>query len=464
MAFQVGDIPRAGGAAKPGLPAGGPVALPSSAQVRVKARFPEKFRPLLETHARYKVFYGGRGGAKSWQFARALLLRGMNGGLRVLCTRETQSSLKESVMQLLADQIKLMGLGNYYKVLKAEIRGPDGTLFIFKGLSDPDALKSAEGVDVMWIEEARMVSETSWKKFDPTIRKPGAEIWISMNPELETDWLYKLFVKGINGKPPPNSIVVKVGYKDNPWLDKAIVEQAKHLRETDFDEYLWVYGGHCRTSLDGAVYSKELRRARAEERITRVPIARERPVHTFWDLGRGDMTAIWFVQIVGLEYRVVAYYQNSGEHISHYLDKLEELRQEKGWTYGTCWLPHDAEHELLGQRRTIKVQVADAGYRVKITPDIKIADGINAARTIFGACWFDEEACEDGIAALRQYHYDIDPQTNARSLKPEHDWSSHGADGFRYMGVALKDDGPAPKVKPKAKPRARSGRSGWMAR
>jgi phage terminase large subunit len=235
------------------------------------AEFPEKFRPLLEEHARYKVFYGGRGGAKSWQFARALLLRGLKGNLRVLCTRETQSSLAESVHKLLSDQIKLLGLSEHYKVLKTAIRGPDGTEFIFKGLSDPEALKSAEGVDVVWIEEARMVSETSWKKLDPTIRKPGAEIWISMNPELETDWLYKLFVKGIKGKPPPNSIVVKVGYGTTRGSTRRLSSRPKHMRETTTTSICGSTAATAGSPWTGAVYAKELRRARAEERITRCP-------------------------------------------------------------------------------------------------------------------------------------------------------------------------------------------------
>jgi phage terminase large subunit len=161
---------------------------------------------------------------------------------------------------------------------------------------------------------------------------------------------------------------------------------------------------------------------------------------------------------------VVAYYQNNGEHISHYLEKLEELRQEKGWIYGRCWLPHDAEHELLGQPAHDQTAGGRRRLRVKITPNIKIADGINAARTIFPLCWFDEEACEDGIAALRQYHYDIDPQTGATRSSPVHDWSSHGADGFRYMGVALKDDGPRRRGSRRRKALGPVGRNAWMAR
>lgn len=430
------------------------------ATLQINAAFPSKFRPLLEQKARFKVFYGGRGGAKSWQFARALLIRGLSGALRVLCTREVQSSLKESVKQLLSDQIKLLGLQDFYRETKDEIRGPGGTLFLFKGLSDPEALKSAEGVDVCWIEEARTVTKASWAKLEPTIRKPGAEIWISFNPELETDHLYDLFVKKA---PPPNSVVVKVGLEDNPWASDELKASAAHLKETDYDEWLWVYGGFCRVALDGAVYEKQLRQAQAGGRICRVPLVKGKPVHTFWDLGKGDMTAIWFVQIAGLEYRLVHYFQASGLEVGDYLEKLEALKEERGWFYGTMWLPHDAEHQRLGMPRTIKRQVEDGGYRVKIVPNIRIADGIAAARTVFASAWFDEEHCADGLACLRQYHYEV-ADDGTRSKLPEHDWSSHGSDAFRYLGVALKEDAPKPKVAPPKAKAPPPGRHGWLAR
>lgn len=430
------------------------------APFRVQASFPKKFRPLLEEKARYKVFYGGRGGAKSWQFARALLIKGLRGAFRVLCTREIQSSLKESSKQLLSDQIKALGLSQFYRETRDEIRGPNGTLFLFKGLRDPEALKSAEGIDCVWIEEARTVSKASWQKLDPTIRKPGAEIWISFNPELETDFLYTLFV---SGSPPPSSIVQHVTYKDNPWIDAEFVRQAEHLKATDYDEYLWVYEGATRVALDGAIYANELRLAKSEGRVTRVPLDKSKPIHVFCDLGRGDATAMWFVQIIGLQYRIVGYYENRGVGWDHYLTYLENQRQDRGWFYGTIWLPHDANNHTLGARRTIKEQTLDAGYRARIVPKLSIADGINAARAIFPMCWFDEETTQRGRQCLGQYHYEIADDGTPSKL-PEHDWSSHGSDGFRYMGVALRDEAPKPKMQPRVRPAAPKGRHGWLGR
>lgn len=458
-------------AASPSTPAGAPppgLIPPLSdvpgEEILIRAKFPRKFRALLHSTARYKVFYGGRNGAKSWQFARALLARGLGGDLRVLCTREVQSSLKESVKQLLADQINLLGLGAFYRVLEAEIRGPGETRFIFKGLSDPEALKSAEGVDVVWIEEARVVKKASWQKLDHTIRKPGAEIWISFNPELETDFLYGLFVKG---PPPPDSIVQKVSYRDNPWLDERIKVQIEHLKATNFDDYLWIYEGTCRAALEGAVYAKELRQAVLDGRITYVPVEKARPVYTFWDLGRGDLTAIWFVQIVGFQYRVVGYYHNNGFLFDHYLAYLETQKEERGWFYGTLWLPHDADHKLLGAARTIRQQAEDVGHKVKIIPHLgagAVAEGINAARTVFPQCWFDEEHTADGLNCLRAYTYGVDDKTGARTRVPLHNWASHGADAWRGMGVALRDEPVKIKPKPKLRAKVAPGRNSWMAR
>jgi phage terminase large subunit len=235
------------------------------------------------------------------------------------------------------------------------------------------------------------------------------------------------------------------------------------LKAKDYDDYMTVWEGHIRMALEGAVYAREMRLAYKEDRITAVPIERAKPVHTFWDLGRGDMTAIWFAQIVGFQYRLLHYYQSHGYGLDHYLAQLEGIRQDRGFYYGTHWLPHDADHRLLGAKRTVRQQVEDAGYKVRIVQKLPVHEGINAARSIFGACWFDQEHTAEGLNCLRAYRYDVDDD-GTRSKNPVHDASSHGADGFRYMGVALKDDAPKPKAKPRPARKALSGRGAWMGR
>jgi len=418
----------------------------------MEIQFPEKLQCLFE-RSRYKVLYGGRGGAKSWGVARALLILAAGKPLRILCAREFQNSISESVHALLSDQIKALGLSDFYEIQNTTIIGKNGSAFYFAGLRhNVTKIKSFEGVDIVWCEEAQTISKSSWDTLIPTIRKEESEIWITFNPSLEADETYQRFVV----KPPTSSIVVKINWSDNPWFPKVLEQEKDDLKAKDPDAYLTVWEGHCKQTLDGAIYANEVRRATEEQRFTRVPYDESKPVHTFWDLGRADKTAIWFAQMVGFEFRVIDYYENQGHALAHYLKHL----QGKSYVYGDTWLPHDADNELLASERTIAQQARAAGFKVRITPKSSVADGINAARTIFGACWFDADKCADGIQCLRNYRYEVDPDTRQYSTKPLHDWASHGADAFRYLAVALRE----PK-KPQDKPnRARGpmGTGGWM--
>jgi phage terminase large subunit len=397
----------------------------------VNIEFPEKFQPLFVPQ-RYKVFYGGRGGAKSWAIARALLLQGASKKLRILCAREIQDSIRDSVHKLLSDQIEALGLASFYEVQQQSIYGINGTEIAFGGLkNNVNKIKSFEGVDIVWVEEAATVSRRSWETLIPTIRKEGSEIWVSFNPELESDDTYVRFVKN----PPPNAIVVKVDYFDNPWLPDTLRAEMEHSKATDPDAYNHIWLGFTRKIMDGAVYAKELREAEAQGHITRVPYDPSKPVHTFWDLGRADKTAIWFCQLAAFEFRVIDYYENSGEAIGHYMKEL----QSRQYVYGDCWLPHDAENELLASERTIAQQMRAAGFKVRIVPKVSLSTGIGAARTIFPNVWFDEDKCADGLNALRHYRYDVDPDTKEYSDQPMHNWASHGSDAFRYMAIALKE-------------------------
>lgn len=415
------------------------------------AQFPTKLKPLFQP-ARYKVLVGGRGGAKSWGIARALLILGAQRPLRILCARELQQSIKDSVHKLLSDQIAALGLSGFYTIEQATIKGRNGTDFAFAGLRhNVTQIKSFEGVDLCWVEEAQTVSKASWETLIPTIRREGSEIWISFNPELESDETYQRFV----AKPPEGALVVRMNWSDNPWFPDVLRAEKDALKERDPDAYLTTWEGHCRQTLDGAVYAREIREATAEGRICHVPYDRSKPVHTFWDLGRADNTAIWFAQIVGFEFRCVDYYENSQHHISHYLKVL----QDRPYVYGADWLPHDAAARQLGSKLTIEEQMREAGRTVRIAAKLSMADGINAARTIFPNVWFDQAKCADGLQCLRHYRYEVDEHTGQFGAQPLHDLASHGADAFRYMAISLRE----PKLKPKAKP-IPAVAGGWMSR
>lgn len=195
---------------------------------------------------RHRVAFGGRGAAKSWTFAEKLLIRGTMRVERVLCTREYQRSIRDSVHRLLVDQINRLGLGllgsGFYIVTDKEIRGRNGTLFIFQGLHrNEQGIKSLEGVTIAWVEEAQAVSQGSMDTLIPTIRQEGAEIWWSFNPKLPTDPVDKLF-RGKEG-PPPGTVLIPVNYYDNPWFPAVLHRDMEFDARRDPDKHAHIWLG-----------------------------------------------------------------------------------------------------------------------------------------------------------------------------------------------------------------------------
>ena len=402
-----------------------------------KAEFPVKLEGLFKK-SRYKVAYGGRGGAKSWGIARALLILGAKSPLRILCAREFMTSMRDSVHKLLCDQIEALNLFGFYEITQASIKGKNGTEFAFAGLKNNISnIKSFEGVDIAWVEEAQTVSRLSWNVLIPTIRKESSEIWVSFNPELETDETYQRFV----AIPPADCITMKVNWSDNPWFPETLKLEKDALKVRDEEAYNQVWEGLCRQTVDGAIFAKEMQQAEKEGRICRVPYDATKPVHAVFDLGWSDSTAIWFLQFVGMETRLIRYIEDSQKTISYYLATMQTF----GYVYDTIWLPHDAENKTLAAAgRTIDDIVRAAGFKTRIMPRVPVLDSINAARTIFPTCYFDREHTADGLACLRHYRYEVDPDTGQFSRNPLHDHYSHGADAFRYIALMIKEP-----VKPK---------------
>lgn len=403
---------------------------------KLNIELPEKLVDLLFTPSRYKVAYGGRGGAKSWCFARALLLMGRAKKEIILCAREIQKSIDKSVHALLKNQISQMGLDDFYQVQKNCIRGLNGTEFHFVGLkSNVDSIKSIEGITKVWVEEAHNVSKGSWDKLIPTIRTEGSEIWVSFNPELEEDETYKRFVS----KPFSDVKSVKVNWKDNPWFPPDLVKEMLKDKATDYDKYLHVWEGHCRQILEGSVYADQIRKMTEENRKTKIVHDQTMPVDCYFDLGHSDSTAIWFSQSVNNEFRFINFYENQFKLSGHYIEKMQSL----GYIYRRIILPHDAKNRsTITTERTVEEVMRNAfpNATVVVLPRCKdLYSGIEAARMIFNQCWFDEEKCSDGLHALRYYRYDKDPDTGRTSKKPIHDWTSHAADAFRYAAISIQE-------------------------
>jgi phage terminase large subunit len=403
-------------------------------EAKAKARFPAKLKCLFEpANARYRVLYGGRGGSKSWNIARALLLKGCEQSIRVLCAREFQTSIKDSVHKLLCDQIFALGIEAHYEITDRTIRGTvQNTEFIFVGVkNNTNNVKSIEGIDICWVEEAQSVSPNSWNVLVPTIRKADSEIWISFNPELPTDETWKRFVMN----PPENAVVQKINWSDNPWFPEVLDLERRALQGRDIEAYNNVWEGIPRQTVNGAIFAKEVTMAELEGRICNVPYDATKPVHAVFDLGWADQTAVWLLQFVGQETRLLRYFEDSQQTISYYMAKLQSF----GYVYDTIWLPHDAKAKSLGTGKSIEEIVRATGMKVQILDRVPVADSINAARTIFSKCYFDRQNTEEGLQCLRHYRYDVDPDTKMFSAKPLHDEYSHGADAFRYIGLMINE-------------------------
>lgn len=222
----------------------------------------EQFTPLHEPEnpfydCRYKVFYGGRGGRKSWEIARSLIISAIQSKQLILCGREIQNSISDSVHRLLADQIEMLGLSALFEIQKTTIIGRNGSEFIFKGLNGMtiDSIKSLEGVDKCWIEEGHSVSEHSWSILIPTIRKPGSQILISFNPYLATDPVYQRFI--INT--PPNTYVCKINYTDNPDCPDVLKQEANYLRGVDYEAYAHIWLGEVKQHTEAQIFKGKYR-------------------------------------------------------------------------------------------------------------------------------------------------------------------------------------------------------------
>lgn len=402
-----------------------------SSPVAISAQFPEKLQCLFQP-MRYKILWGGRAGGRSWGVARALLLLGTQKTLRVLCARELQKSIAESCHKLLKDQIAELGLSHLYDIQQSKIYGPNGTEFSFEGIkNNVNAVKSYEGIDICWVEEANKVSKNSWEVLIPTIRKPGSEIWMTFNPELETDYTYVYFVK----KAPKNAFVIHMTYADNPWVSQEILDEKDKMKRDDPDAYANVWLGQTRQMLEGAVFAKQLRLITQRGQICPVPWERDTPVNVYFDLGRRDLTSIWFEQRVAMQTRVLRYFEDRGEDIHYYIKEMQRLE----YNYGSIYLPHDGKHKRIGEKRTVQqiMRAAFPNSPVLIVPKTaNKTNAINAARVLMPQCFFDEGNCAEGLARLRNYTFEvIDGQF---SDQPLHDDNSNGADAFMTMGQSLK--------------------------
>ena len=228
----------------------------------------EPFLFLINNTARYKVSYGGRGSAKSWSYAKALIIKALTENCRILCTRQLQTSIKDSVHKLLCDTIERMDVSDKFEITRDTIRCiKTGSEFIFKGIQNNiNEIKSLEGINYCWVEEAQSVSSDSWETLIPTIRQDNSEIWVTFNPDKEEDATYQKFV--VN--PPPNAIIKKVNFDDNPYLTKTLREEMEYCKQVDYGKYEHIWLGNTVIATEAQIYNGkfELKEFETPEKVT----------------------------------------------------------------------------------------------------------------------------------------------------------------------------------------------------
>lgn len=305
------------------------------------------------------------------------------------------------------------------------------------GADNPDALRGMylDGVVLdefadmrpsLWGEIIRplLTDRKGWAVFIGTPKGKNVFYDIYTRAETDPDWM---------------SLTLRAS-ETNILNPEELADARKSMTENQYEQEF-----ECSfdAAIFGAIYAKEIASVRKNGRIRAVPCEPTKLVNTYWDLGRGDATSIWFFQNINGEKRFIDFYEASGEVITHYLGVL----RSKGYNYDTLWLPHDAEHKLLSSEQTIAEICRKNGFRVAITPNLPLSEGINAARLLLSVCYFDAEKCGPGLEALTAYQWDYNQRLDELKATPLHNWASHAADAFRYAGVSQRID---KQARPKA--------------
>lgn len=306
------------------------------------------------------------------------------------------------------------------------------------------------------MEEAQNVSNASWQNLIPTVRKDGSEIWVSFNPTVEEAPTYQRFVLS----PPPGALVVKVGWRDNPWRSRVLDEDREYMRINDPVGYDNVYEGNCRTFSEGAYFREEMEALARSGRIGDVPYNPTKPVWAFWDLshsasGKGDPHAIVFVQPGdGSGFDVFDYWE--GNNVS--LPKVAtDVLQGRKYTFAKQVIPHDGGRVNSHTGETDKQLLEGFGFKVdqqERTRDVE--RDVNGLRLVLPRCRFDAEKCKGLLASLRNHRQEKDEKTGLWKFK--HDWTSHGVSAFRGFSVYQAENGlrPANDNVPEAPRRVRA--------
>lgn len=411
----------------------------------VKVELPPKLIPVFSGEADVRGSYGGRGSAKTRSFAKMTAIRafmwdaeGRSG--QILCARQFLNSLADSSMEEIKAAIRSEPwLNAAFEIGEKYIRTRSGRIYYtFVGLDrNIDSVKSKARILLAWVDEAEPTTEESYAKLIPTLRDEGSELWVTWNPESRRSATHKRF----RDSKDPRVKIVEMNWRDNPWFPEILNRtRLRDLKERP-DSYDHIWEGDFVRIYEGAYFAAGLSQAKREGRITRLsddPVIR--PL-AFFDIGgagaNSDATAIWIVQFVRKEIRVLDYIEGQGQVISYYVNEM----RDRGWDDAKVYLPHDGlnANNVTGKRYADHWE--DAGFDVVTIGNQGRGAAmmrIEAVRRLLPRIWFDEENTEGGREALAAYHEKKDEKRDI-GLGPSHDWSSHAADAFGLMAITYEE-------------------------
>lgn len=404
---------------------------------------PPKLIPVFEGTARVRGAYGGRGSGKTRSFAIMAAAHGARcaqagrSGI-ILCVREFMNSLDDSSMAEVKEAIESDPfLSSWYDIGEKYIRTRDcgngaRVDFKFAGLNrNINSVKSKSRILLCWADEAEPIIETAWQKLIPSVRADESEIWVTWNPERKDSATHKRFREDADD----DMKIVEMNYTDNPKFPLVLDNDRKKDAIKRPESYDHVWGGAMKTYIEGAYYSRCL--LEAKDRIGNVGKDPLMTIRAIWDIGgtgaKADATAIWIVQYIGHEVRVLDYYEAQGQPLSAHIQWLKDNGYEKA----LCVLPHDgATHDKV-HSVSYESALDDAGFETKVIPNQgkgAAMQRIEAARRLFPQMWFNKDKTEAGRDALAWYHEKKDEE-RAIGLGPNHDWASHGADAFGMIAI-----------------------------
>ena len=415
--------------------------------MKAKIQIPKKLIPLFLGEADVRASHGGRGSGKTRSFAKMSAVRGYQKAMAgesgiILCGRQFQNSLDDSSLgEVKAAIQEEKFLADFYEIGEKYIRSKDGRIdYSFAGLErNINSIKSKARILLAWIDEAEPVTDTAWQTLIPTIREEGSELWVTWNPARKSSPVESRFRHAAD----PLIKCVEMNWRDNPWFpDKLNRERLRDLSmRPDSYDHIWE-GGYV-TAVTGAYFAKHLADARAQNRIGRVSPDTLLPIRLFMDIGgtggKSDAFSIWAVQVIGKEIRVLNYYESQGQPIDSHIAWMHS--QGYNSDKASVWLPHDGSTQDRVYDVSYESAFTKAGYTVEVIPNQgkgAAIQRIEAVRRWIGSCWFNEEKCQGGIDALGWYHEKRDDNRDI-GLGPDHDWSSHGADAFGLMCVAVEE-------------------------